>query len=123
MTKIEFYLGAKTLLVQSGRGELYIKGFIASTGVITPLTTREKRLLKDALEHNGNVKLGEHTDLFLSSLTPFPRAERHVGFIWHMMRASAVGNDRLVAQGFAVKTGLRAGYDCSRCEGLQAFNQ
>jgi hypothetical protein len=55
MTKIEFYLGEKTLLVQAGQGELYIKGFTTSTGVLTPLTTGEKKLLQDALEHSGNT--------------------------------------------------------------------
>ena len=98
MTKIEFYLGEKTLLVQAGRGELYIKGFTTSTGALTPLTAGEKRLLKDALEHNGNVELGEHADLFLSSLNALSSWPKNMlVFIWHDddKAMSAVGNDRL----------------------------
>ena len=98
MTKIEFYLGEKTLLVQAGRDALYIKGFTTSTGVLTRLTTGEKRLLKDALEHNGNVKLGENTDLFLSSLNTLSSWPKNMlVFIWHDddKAMSAVGNDRL----------------------------
>ncbi len=98
MTKIEFYLGEKTLLVQAGQGELYIKGFMTGTGVLTSLTTGEKRLLKDALEHSGNVKLGEHADLFLSSLNVLSSwPENMLVFIWHDddKAMSAVGNDKL----------------------------
>ena len=98
MTKIEFYLGEKTLLVQAGGGELYIKGFTTSTGVLTPLTTGEKRLLKDALEHSGNIKLGEHADLFLSSLNALSSWPKNMlVFIWQDgdKAMSAVGNDRL----------------------------
>jgi hypothetical protein len=98
MTKIEFYLGEKTLLVQAGRDELYIKGFTAGTGALTLLTAGEKKLLKDALEHNGNVKLGEHADLFLSSLNVLSSwPEDMLVFIWHDNKKamSAVGNDRL----------------------------
>ena len=98
MTKIEFYLGEKTLLVQAGRGELYIKGFTAGTGVLTPLTASEKRLLKDALEHSGKVKLGEHADLFLSSLDALSSWPKNMlVFIWQDedKAMSAVGDDRL----------------------------
>jgi hypothetical protein len=100
MTKIEFNLGEKTLLVQAGRSELYIKGFTTSTGVLTRLTTGEKRILKDALEHNGDVerKLGEHADLFLSSLNALSSWPKNMlVFIWHDddKAMSAVGNDRL----------------------------
>jgi hypothetical protein len=98
MTKIEFYLGEKTLLVQAGRGELYIKGFTTSTGVLTSLTTGEKKLLKDALEHNGNVELGEHADLFLSSLNVLSSWPKNMlVFIWNDSdkAMSAVGNDGL----------------------------
>jgi hypothetical protein len=98
MTKIEFYLGEKTLLVQAGRGELYIKGFTTSTGALTSLTTGEKKLLKDALEHDGNVKLGEHTDLFLSSLNVLSSWPKNMlVFIWNDSdkAMSAVGNDSL----------------------------
>ena len=101
MTKIELYLGEKTLLVQAGRDELYIKGFTTSTGVITPLTTGEKNRLKDAMEHNGGnieLELGEHADLFLSSLnilSSWPK--KMLVFIWHDndKAMSAVGTDRL----------------------------
>jgi hypothetical protein len=98
MTKIEFYLGEKTLLVQAGGGELYIKGFTTSTGVLTPLTTGEKTLLKDALEHSGNIKLGEHADLFLGSLNALSSWPKDMlVFIWQNddKAMSAVGNDRL----------------------------
>lgn len=98
MTKIELYLGKKTLLFQAGGGELYIKGFITSTGVLTSLTAGEKRLLKDAMEHNANVELGEHTDLFLSSLETFSSWPKNMlVFVWHNgdKAMSAVGNDRL----------------------------
>lgn len=98
MTKIELYLGEKTILVQYGRSELYIKGFVTDTGAITPLTTGEKKLLKDALEDNGNVRLGEHTDLFLSSLNTLSSwPENMLVFVWHDRDKvmSAVGNDRL----------------------------
>jgi len=98
MTKIEFYLGEKTLLVQAGRGELYIKGFTTSTGALTSLTTGEKKLLKDVLEHNGNVELGEPADLFLSSLNALSSWPKDMlVFIWHddEKALSAVGNDRL----------------------------
>ena len=98
MTKIEFYLGEKTLLVQAVRGELYIKGLTTSTGALTSLTTGEKKLLKDALEHNGNVDLGEHTDLFLSSLNALSSWPKDMlVFIWHDddKAMSAVGDDRL----------------------------
>ena len=98
MTKVEFYLGEKTLLVQAGGGELYIKGFITSTGVLTPLTPVEKRLLRDVLEHSGNIKLGEHADLFLSSLNALSSWPKNMlVFIWQNddKAMSAVGNDRL----------------------------
>lgn len=98
MTKIEFYLGEKTLLVQAGRGKLYIKGFTTGTGALTTLTTDEKKLLKDALEDNGNAKLGEHADLFLSSLNAFSSWPKNkLVFIWNDddRAVSAVGNDRL----------------------------
>jgi len=98
MTKIEFYLGEKTLLVQAGRGELYIKGFTTSTGALTSLTTGEKRLLKDVMEHSGNVELGEPADLFLSSLNALSSWPKDMlVFIWHddEKALSAVGNDRL----------------------------
>jgi len=98
MTKIEFYLGEKTLVVQAGQGELYIKGFTVSTGVLTSLTAGEKRLLKDALEDSGKVKLGEHVDLFLSSLNVLSSWPKDMlVFIWHDddKVMSAVGNDNL----------------------------
>ncbi len=98
MTKIEFYLGEKTLFVQEGGGELYIKGFTTSTGVLALLTTGEKKLLKDALEHSGKVKLGVHTDLFLSSLNALSSWPKDMlVFIWQDgdKAMSAVGNDRL----------------------------
>jgi hypothetical protein len=98
MRKIEFYLGEKTLLVQAGEDDLYIKGFTSSTGALTLLTTGEKRLLKDALEHNGNVRLGGHADLFLSSLDVLSSWPKNMlVFIWHDddKAMSAVGNDRL----------------------------
>jgi hypothetical protein len=98
MSRIEFYLGEKTFLVQAGQGELYIKGFTTSTGVLTPLTAGEKSLLKDALEHNGSVRLGEHADLFRSSLNALSSwPEDKLVFIWNDddKAMSAVGNDRL----------------------------
>ncbi len=98
MTKIELYLGEKTLLVQAGRDELYIKGLTTSTGVLTSLSMAEKELLKDTLEHNGNVELGEHADLFLSSLNILSSWPKEMlVFIWNDddKVMSAVGNDRL----------------------------
>jgi len=98
MTKIEFYLGEKTLLVQAGRGELYIKGFKTSTGALASLTTGEKELLKNALEHNGNVELGEYAELFLSSLNTLSSWPKNMlVFIWNDndKAMSAVGNDKL----------------------------
>jgi hypothetical protein len=98
MTKIEFYLGEKTLLVQAGRGDLYIKGFTTRTGALTPLTAREKGLLKAALEHNSKIKLGEHADIFLSSLNTLSSwPSNMLVFMWHDedTAMSVVGNDRL----------------------------
>ena len=81
MTKIEFYLGEKTLFVQAGPGELYIKGINTGTGALIQLTTGEKSMLKNALENNGKIKLGEHTDLFLSSLEALSSwPQEHAGF-------------------------------------------
>jgi hypothetical protein len=98
MTKIEFYLGGKTLLFQAGQGKLYIKGFTTRTGVLAPLTAREKRLLKNALEHSSNVRLGGHTDLFLDSLNTLSSWPKNMlVFIWHDddKAMSVVGDDRL----------------------------
>jgi hypothetical protein len=98
MTKIELYLGDKTLFVQAGRGELYIKGFNTGTGVLTSLTAREKRLLKDALENNGTLELGEPIDLLLRSLDALSSwPQNMLVFIWHDAdeALSAVGKNRL----------------------------
>jgi hypothetical protein len=98
MTKIEFYLGEKTLFVQAGPGELYIKGFSTATGALTELTTGDKSILKEALENNGNAKLGEHTDLFLSSLEVLSSwPPDMLVFLWHDAEKamSAVGSERL----------------------------
>ena len=98
MTKIELYLGEKTLLVQAGLGDLYIKGFTTRTGALTTLTTGEKRILKEALETHGELELGEHTDLFLSSLNVLSSWPKNMlVFVWHDddKAMSVVGNDRL----------------------------
>jgi hypothetical protein len=98
MTKIEFYLGEKTLLVQAGPSELYIKGVDTGTGALMRLTTGEKNLLRNALENTGKIKLGEHTDLFLSSLEALASWPRNMlVFVWHddAQAMSAVGADRL----------------------------
>jgi hypothetical protein len=98
MTKIEFYLGEKTLLVQAARDELYIKGFITGTGRLTGLTERERTILKDALENNANVELGDNTDLFLNSLNVLSSwPENMLVFLWHDSDSamSAVGHNRL----------------------------
>jgi hypothetical protein len=98
MTRIEFYLGEKTLLVQAGQGELYIKGFATSTGALTQLTPGESGILKHALENNENIKLGEHAELFLSSLDTLASwPPNMLVFIWqdNDKAMSAVGNNRL----------------------------
>jgi hypothetical protein len=100
MTRIEFYLGKKTLLVQAGGGELYIKGFDTSTGALTKLTTGEQNILRNALENHGNVNLGEHADLFLNSLDALSSWPKNMlVFVWHDAEKamSAVGDDRLAA--------------------------
>lgn len=98
MTKISYYIGKKTVLVQAGQSSFYIKGFITSTGVLTSLTADEKKLLKDTMEHNGNIELGEHVDFFLSSLNALSSWPGNMlVFIWNDddKVMSAVGNDRL----------------------------
>jgi|GEM_PF-2489594 len=98
MTRIEFYLGNKTLLVQAGRDELYIKGFIAGSGALTGLTAGEKRLLKDALENNGKIDLGENTETFLHALNILSSwPDNMLVFIWHDSdeAMSAVGGEKL----------------------------
>jgi hypothetical protein len=62
------------------------------------LTAGEKRILKNALENSGKVKLGEHTDLFLSSLNVLSSWPKDMlVFIWQDddKAMSAAGNDRL----------------------------
>jgi hypothetical protein len=62
------------------------------------LTTGEKRLLKAALEQNGQVKLGRHADLFLSSLNTLSSWPKNMlVLIWQDddQVMSAVSNDRL----------------------------
>jgi len=99
MTRIEFYLGDKTLLVQAGPGELYIKGVNTGTGALIPLTTGEKSILRNARDGNGKIELGEHTDLFLSSLEALSSWPTNMlVFVWHDndQAMSAVGDDRVV---------------------------
>ncbi len=98
MTKIEFYLGEKTLQVQVGGGELYVKGFHTNTGVLTKLTAHEKRLLREAYENSANVNLGEQTEVFLNTLDALSSWPRNMlVFVWHddAKAISAVGDDRL----------------------------
>jgi len=57
-----------------------------------------KKLLKDALELNGDVKLGDHAALFLSSLNALSDWPKNMlVFIWNDddKAMSAVSNDRL----------------------------
>lgn len=98
MTKIEFYLGEKTLLVQAGPGELYIKGVNTGTGSLVELTTGEKSILRRARDHNAKIQLGEGTDLFLNSLDVLSSWPKNMlVFVWHDndQAMSAVGNDKL----------------------------
>lgn len=100
MTKIEFYLGDKTLLVQAGRDELYIKGFTTGTGGLAGLTANEKMILKSVLEKSGSVELGENTDLFLNSLNVLCSWPESVPvFFWNGGDdiTYAVGNGKLAA--------------------------